>query len=81
MEDPAGAKFPWKGADTFGKIQPMVANKSIDPKKNKSGNLFKFRHFKKEEILFCKTLTFKKKGLIQLLDKNVINYLGEKIDL
>ena len=57
MEDPAGAKFPWKGADTFGKIQPMVANKSIDPKKNKSGHLFNFRAYKKE-ILFCKTLTF-----------------------
>ena len=58
MEDPAGAKYPWKGADTFGKIQPVVANKSIDPKKNKSGNLFNFGHFKKEEILFHRKVIF-----------------------
>lgn len=40
MADPAGAKFPWKGADTFGSVQPIVSNKSIDPKKNKSKIIF-----------------------------------------
>jgi hypothetical protein len=39
MVDPAGAKFPWKGADTFGKIQPVLTH-HVDPKKNKSRNLF-----------------------------------------